>query len=179
MIDGILFIELCHCFEVSTVNADIQFLIDSQGSMVVFLLTFGEISTAVQGRSAAQFEPRARPSTTQLTSVGSGHAGDSMSTRSFNATRPGCTVMPPKRFAGLAGLRSKLFSIELKSREARNVYIWDGVEAARAFFTAGCAIVSLRFMGYRPSSSTVKSLRSSTMDLALRGSDNASSRSAS
>jgi|HubBroStandDraft_1064217.scaffolds.fasta_scaffold524731_2 hypothetical protein len=49
MIDGILCIELCHCFGVGTVNADTQFLINSRGSMAFSLLTFGETSTAVQG----------------------------------------------------------------------------------------------------------------------------------
>jgi len=39
-------------------------------------------------------------------------------------------------FAGLPGLRSKLFSIEPQLREARNVYLWNDPEAARAFFTS-------------------------------------------
>jgi hypothetical protein len=39
------------------------------------------------------------------------------------------------KFAALPGLRSKLFSIEPGLREARNVYLWDDAEAARAFFT--------------------------------------------
>lgn len=53
MIDGILCIELCYCFGVGTVDPDTQFLIESRGSMVVILLTFGDISTAVQGRKQA------------------------------------------------------------------------------------------------------------------------------
>ena len=50
MIDGILCIELCHCVGVGTVECQHQFLINSRGSMVVIILTFGETSTAVQDR---------------------------------------------------------------------------------------------------------------------------------
>jgi hypothetical protein len=39
------------------------------------------------------------------------------------------------KFEGLPGLRSKLFSIAPEAREARNVYVWNDPEAARAFFT--------------------------------------------
>lgn len=39
------------------------------------------------------------------------------------------------RFTGMPGLRSKLFSISPELREARNVYVWDDPQAARAFFT--------------------------------------------
>ena len=39
------------------------------------------------------------------------------------------------RFEGMPGLRSKLFSVAAESREARNVYVWDDPQAARAFFT--------------------------------------------
>jgi hypothetical protein len=39
------------------------------------------------------------------------------------------------KFVGMPGLRSKLFSVSPELREARNVYIWDDAEAARAFFT--------------------------------------------
>src|SRR5690242_4963540 len=38
-------------------------------------------------------------------------------------------------FEGMPGLRSKLFTVHPESREARNVYVWDSEEAARAFFT--------------------------------------------
>ncbi len=39
------------------------------------------------------------------------------------------------RFEGLPGLRSKLFAVDAGRREARNVYVWDSEEAARAFFS--------------------------------------------
>jgi hypothetical protein len=39
------------------------------------------------------------------------------------------------KFEGMAGLRSKLFSVFPELREARNVYVWDDAEAAHRFFT--------------------------------------------
>jgi hypothetical protein len=39
-------------------------------------------------------------------------------------------------FAGMPGLRSKLFSVEPALRTARNVYIWNDATVADAFFTA-------------------------------------------
>ena len=39
------------------------------------------------------------------------------------------------RFEGMPGLHSKSFSVLPEAREARNVYVWDGMEAARRFFT--------------------------------------------
>jgi hypothetical protein len=38
-------------------------------------------------------------------------------------------------FAGMHGLRQKAFTIDDEHRRARNVYLWDSEEAARAFFT--------------------------------------------
>jgi hypothetical protein len=38
-------------------------------------------------------------------------------------------------FAGMPGLRSKAFTFEHESRRARNFYLWESEEAARAFFT--------------------------------------------
>ena len=38
-------------------------------------------------------------------------------------------------FVGMAGLRSKAFTIDDENRRARNVYLWESAEAARAFFT--------------------------------------------
>jgi hypothetical protein len=38
-------------------------------------------------------------------------------------------------FEGMPGLRSKLYSMSPERREARNVYVWDDAQAARAFFT--------------------------------------------
>jgi hypothetical protein len=39
------------------------------------------------------------------------------------------------RFEGMAGLRSKAFTLDPAKREARNFYVWDSEAAARAFFT--------------------------------------------
>jgi Putative mono-oxygenase ydhR len=38
-------------------------------------------------------------------------------------------------FAGMPRLRQKAFTIDDQSRRARNVYLWESEEAARAFFT--------------------------------------------
>jgi len=38
-------------------------------------------------------------------------------------------------FAGMPGLRQKAFTIDDENRRARNVYLWESEEAARAFFT--------------------------------------------
>lgn len=39
------------------------------------------------------------------------------------------------RFKGMAGLRSKAFTVDPAKRQAINFYIWDSQEAADAFFT--------------------------------------------
>ncbi len=38
-------------------------------------------------------------------------------------------------FAGMPGLRSKAFTIDDENRRARNVYLWESEQGARAFFT--------------------------------------------
>ena len=38
------------------------------------------------------------------------------------------------RFEGMAGLRSKAFTVNAAKREAVNFYLWDSEDAARAFF---------------------------------------------
>jgi hypothetical protein len=38
-------------------------------------------------------------------------------------------------FVGMPGLRQKAFTIDDENRRARNVYLWESEEAARAFFT--------------------------------------------
>jgi len=38
-------------------------------------------------------------------------------------------------FLGMPGLRQKAFTIDGENRRARNVYLWESEEAARAFFT--------------------------------------------
>src|SRR5436190_14754545 len=39
------------------------------------------------------------------------------------------------KFEGLAGLRSKAFTLNPAKREATNFYVWDSEDAAKAFFT--------------------------------------------
>ena len=39
------------------------------------------------------------------------------------------------KFKGMAGLRSKAFTVNPDKREAINFYVWDSEEAAKAFFT--------------------------------------------
>jgi len=39
------------------------------------------------------------------------------------------------RFEGMPGLRSKAFTVNSEKREARNFYVWDSEDAAKAFFT--------------------------------------------
>ena len=39
------------------------------------------------------------------------------------------------KFAGLPGLRSKVYSFDAVRRMALNFYVWDSEEAATAFFT--------------------------------------------
>jgi hypothetical protein len=42
-------------------------------------------------------------------------------------------------FVGMPGLRLKAFTIDDEGRRARNVYLWESEEAARAFFTPAVA----------------------------------------
>ena len=39
------------------------------------------------------------------------------------------------KFEGMPGLRSKAFTFNSEKREARNFYVWDSEDAARALFT--------------------------------------------
>src|SRR5262249_28170556 len=39
------------------------------------------------------------------------------------------------KFAGMPGLRSKVFTMNSEKREATNFYVWDSEDAAKAFFT--------------------------------------------
>jgi heme-degrading monooxygenase HmoA len=38
-------------------------------------------------------------------------------------------------FEGMQGLRSKAFTVDADERRARNFYVWESEEAARAFFS--------------------------------------------
>ena len=40
-----------------------------------------------------------------------------------------------ERFRGMPGLRSKAFTVDAAGDEARNFYVWESEDAARAFFT--------------------------------------------
>jgi len=40
-----------------------------------------------------------------------------------------------RKFQGMAGLRSKAFTLSPDKREAVNFYVWDSEEAAKALFT--------------------------------------------
>jgi heme-degrading monooxygenase HmoA len=39
------------------------------------------------------------------------------------------------RFEGMAGLRSKVFTVDSERHRAQNFYVWDSEEAAKAFFS--------------------------------------------
>lgn len=39
------------------------------------------------------------------------------------------------KFEGMPGLHSKAFTVNADKREARNLYVWDSEDAAKAFFT--------------------------------------------
>ena len=39
------------------------------------------------------------------------------------------------KFEGMAGLRSKVFTLNSAKREAVNFYVWDSEDAAKAFFS--------------------------------------------
>jgi len=55
------------------------------------------------------------------------------------------------RFEGMAGLRSKAFTINAAKREALNFYVWDSEEAARSFFTDALLAGVTSLYGVRPS----------------------------
>ena len=54
----------------------------------------------------------------------------------FDRTRlQGIAEKAKGMFAGMPGLRQKAFTIDAEHLRARNVYLWESEEAARAFFT--------------------------------------------
>jgi heme-degrading monooxygenase HmoA len=55
------------------------------------------------------------------------------------------------RFEGMPGLRTKIFTVDADKREARNVYVWDSEEAAKAFFDEGMLHRVTGLYGVRPS----------------------------
>ncbi len=60
------------------------------------------------------------------------------------------------RFEGLSPLRSKVFTVDSKRREAVNFYVWESEEAARAFFSEQLIEAVADLYGSRP---TVQYLR--------------------
>ena len=55
------------------------------------------------------------------------------------------------RFEGMPGLRSKAFTVNSEKREARNFYVWDSEDAAKAFFTDEVLERVTGLYGVRPS----------------------------
>jgi heme-degrading monooxygenase HmoA len=56
-----------------------------------------------------------------------------------------------RRFEGMPGLRIKIFTVDADKREARNVYVWDSEEAAKAFFNEELLHGVTGLYGVRPS----------------------------
>jgi hypothetical protein len=54
------------------------------------------------------------------------------------------------KFAGMAELRSKAFTVNSAKREAVNFYIWESEDAARAFFTDALLERVTGLYGVRP-----------------------------
>jgi len=55
------------------------------------------------------------------------------------------------RFEGMSGLRSKAFTLNSGKREAKNFYVWDSEDAAKAFFTDALLERITGLYGVRPS----------------------------
>jgi hypothetical protein len=55
------------------------------------------------------------------------------------------------RFEGMPGLRSKAFTVNPGKREARNFYVWDSEDTARAFFSDALLEHVTSLYGVRPS----------------------------
>ena len=54
------------------------------------------------------------------------------------------------RFEGMPGLRSKAFTLNSGKREAKNFYVWDSEDAAKAFFTDQLLEQAAGLYGVRP-----------------------------
>ena len=54
-------------------------------------------------------------------------------------------------FEGMAGLRSKAFTLNSAKREAANFYVWDSEDAAKAFFSEKLLEQVTGLYGVRPS----------------------------
>ena len=55
------------------------------------------------------------------------------------------------KFEGMAGLRSKAFTLNSAKHEATNFYVWDSEEAAKAFFSEKLLEQATGLYGVRPS----------------------------
>jgi heme-degrading monooxygenase HmoA len=55
------------------------------------------------------------------------------------------------KFEGMAGLRSKAFTLNSAKREATNFYVWDSEDAAKAFFSEELLERVTGLYGVRPS----------------------------
>src|SRR5215470_5904857 len=55
------------------------------------------------------------------------------------------------KFEGMAGLRSKAFTLNSAKREATNFYVWDSEDSAKAFFTDELLEGVTGLYGVRPS----------------------------
>src|SRR5215510_8706774 len=55
------------------------------------------------------------------------------------------------KFDGMAGLRSKAFTLNSAKREATNFYVWDSEDAAKAFFSEELLEQVTGLYGMRPS----------------------------
>ena len=53
-------------------------------------------------------------------------------------------------FEGMLGLRSKAFTVNSRTREATNFYIWDSEDAAKAFFSDALLERVTGLYGVRP-----------------------------
>jgi hypothetical protein len=55
------------------------------------------------------------------------------------------------KFEGMAGLRSKAFTVNAGKRQATNFYVWECEDAARSFFTEALVERVTGLYGVRPS----------------------------
>jgi heme-degrading monooxygenase HmoA len=59
--------------------------------------------------------------------------------------------MARPRFAGMPGLRSKVFMLNPEAQQVVNVYVWDSEQAARTFFNEELLQRVTALYGMRPS----------------------------
>lgn len=70
----------------------------------------------------------------------------------FDAQRVGKIAENARaKFEGMAGLRSKAFTIDAAKRQAVNFYVWDSDDAAKGFFTDALLAAVTTLYGVHPS----------------------------